>query len=68
MTKLSLGAYPHMLGFEQLERLWKEQQSLATSYHHLTLNRHRNDLIGLLWLLLDSPKVIYLLRLKTANW
>ncbi|MGA0370920.1 MAG: heat-shock protein Hsp20, partial [Paracoccaceae bacterium] len=21
MTKLSLGAYPHMLGFEQLERL-----------------------------------------------
>ena len=32
MTKLTLGAYPHMLGFEQLERLLERTAKSAEGY------------------------------------
>lgn len=59
MSKLTLGSYPHMLGFEQLERLVERTAKAENGgYPLLTLNKLRITLTASHWRLPVLPRKI----------
>ena len=69
MTKLTLGSHPHMLGFEQLERLLERTAKTGNEgYPHLISNKHRIVDIELRWLLQGLQKRTCQSLLRIASW
>lgn len=57
VSKLTLASYPHLLGFEQLERLLERSSKTGNEgYPPLISNRPRKDRTGSLWPLPGLPE------------